>query len=262
VVQFLPSVSPILPAYSGILPGPSAPPPVDSNVINGVPADVSIAPEPTHLLYTEIDFITNSYDWLSAENQTLLANVNYASFNNIPSMPNAYPPILFDYLHNRFPPNFTFPLDSTVGLNISAYPPQYSYLLNLKAIMYNAQAQYRLPCGAVVEHVIFNTDTGPHPIHKHTFPFWIVSSSERPNAHPLKPANFVRRDVVIIPAGGWVVMRFIADVPGVWFLHCHIDWHLAAGLASTLITCPEVLETSCTDIPQDFVKLCAAPMGM
>jgi iron transport multicopper oxidase len=28
-----------------------------------------------------------------------------------------------------------------------------------------------------------------------------------------------------------VTIRFETDNPGPWFLHCHIDWHLAAGLA-------------------------------
>lgn len=31
---------------------------------------------------------------------------------------------------------------------------------------------------------------------------------------------------------GYTVIRFVADNPGVWFFHCHIDWHLALGMAA------------------------------
>ena len=32
----------------------------------------------------------------------------------------------------------------------------------------------------------------------------------------------IRKDTVIVPAGGYVVIDFIADNPGYWFLHCHM----------------------------------------
>ncbi|KAJ7771225.1 hypothetical protein B0H14DRAFT_2402235, partial [Mycena olivaceomarginata] len=31
-------------------------------------------------------------------------------------------------------------------------------------------------------------------------------------------------------AGDNVTIRFVTDNDGPWFLHCHIDWHLEAGL--------------------------------
>ena len=30
----------------------------------------------------------------------------------------------------------------------------------------------------------------------------------------------VRKDTVIVPAGGYVVIAFVGDNPGYWFLHC------------------------------------------
>ena len=41
----------------------------------------------------------------------------------------------------------------------------------------------------------------------------------------------VRKDTVTVPAGGYVVINFISDNPGHWFLHCHIDGHLLEGMA-------------------------------
>ena len=34
---------------------------------------------------------------------------------------------------------------------------------------------------------------------------------------------------------GYMVMRFVADNPGVWFFHCYIDFHLLQGLAMTFV---------------------------
>ena len=40
-----------------------------------------------------------------------------------------------------------------------------------------------------------------------------------------------RKDTVIVPAGGYVVIAFVADNPGYWFLHCHIEVHQLEGMA-------------------------------
>nr|GFB65996.1 laccase-17-like [Tanacetum cinerariifolium] len=37
-------------------------------------------------------------------------------------------------------------------------------------------------------------------------------------------------NTVGVPAGGWVAIRFRADNPGVWFMHCHIEIHMSWGL--------------------------------
>lgn len=37
--------------------------------------------------------------------------------------------------------------------------------------------------------------------------------------------------MIIVPAGGYVVIEFLAKNPGWWFMHCHIDYHLNYGMA-------------------------------
>ena len=44
-------------------------------------------------------------------------------------------------------------------------------------------------------------------------------------------AKTVRKDTVMVPAGGYVVINFISDNPGWWFLHCHIEVHQLQGMA-------------------------------
>ncbi|KAN0135809.1 laccase B [Lactarius tabidus] len=74
---------------------------------------------------------------------------------------------------------------------------------------------------------------GPHPIHLHGHAFYVVRSA---NSTAYNWINPVMRDVVSIGTGtgsveDQVTIRFVTDNPGPWFLHCHIDWHLNAGLA-------------------------------
>ena len=52
-----------------------------------------------------------------------------------------------------------------------------------------------------------------------------------PPPHFSITASTVRKDTVSVPAGGYVVINFISDNPGHWFLHCHIEGHLLEGMA-------------------------------
>lgn len=45
--------------------------------------------------------------------------------------------------------------------------------------------------------------------------------------------NFDRppiKDTVGIMYKGYTIIRFVADNPGVWLLHCHLDWHQEFGM--------------------------------
>lgn len=52
--------------------------------------------------------------------------------------------------------------------------------------------------------------------------------------------NFVnppRRDVVLLPANGYVAIAFKPDNPGAWLMHCHIAWHASAGKSHLITPC-------------------------
>ena len=40
-----------------------------------------------------------------------------------------------------------------------------------------------------------------------------------------------RKDTIIVPAGGYAIIDIVADNPGIWFMHCHVESHLAEGMA-------------------------------
>uniref|UniRef100_A0A7C9AWL5 Plastocyanin-like domain-containing protein n=1 Tax=Opuntia streptacantha TaxID=393608 RepID=A0A7C9AWL5_OPUST len=74
-----------------------------------------------------------------------------------------------------------------------------------------------------------------HPLHLHGFNFFVVGQGSG-NFNPQKdPAKFnlidpVERNTIGVPSGGWVAIRFLADNPGVWFMHCHLEVHTSWGL--------------------------------
>ncbi|KAL1354837.1 hypothetical protein HN51_006888 [Arachis hypogaea] len=74
-----------------------------------------------------------------------------------------------------------------------------------------------------------------HPFHLHGYNFFVVGTGVG-NFDPSKdPANYnlvdpIERNTVGVPTGGWVAIRFRADNPGVWFMHCHLELHTGWGL--------------------------------
>ncbi|KAH8671175.1 iron transport multicopper oxidase fet3 precursor [Xylariales sp. PMI_506] len=113
--------------------------------------------------------------------------------------------------------------------------------------------------GDVVEIVVNNLDAAIHPFHLHGHQFQIV---ERPasnagtwggsdsGANPNPP----KRDVVAVDANSYARLRFVANNPGIFLFHCHIEWHVEMGLTATLIEAPEKLHNYA--IPQDHLDAC------
>ncbi|XP_050203378.1 laccase-4-like [Mercurialis annua] len=124
-------------------------------------------------------------------------------------------------------------------------PVAYNYtgaqLTNFQTI--NGTKLYRLAYNSSVQLVL--QDTGlitpeNHPIHLHGFNFFQVGRGIG-NFDPKKdPKNFnlvdpVERNTVGVPSGGWSAIRFRADNPGVWFMHCHLEIHTTWGLKMAFV---------------------------
>ncbi|KIM88113.1 Ferroxidase [Piloderma croceum F 1598] len=115
----------------------------------------------------------------------------------------------------------------------------------------------------VVDLVIKNGDSGSHPFHLHGHAFMIVGrsanySSDNPKLNPPVvegQPNPMRRDTIFIESGSSATLRFVADNPGVWFMHCHIEWHLEAGLAVEFIEAPLVMQQR-SNVPQSMYDQC------
>ncbi|KAJ1675063.1 Hexaprenyldihydroxybenzoate methyltransferase, mitochondrial [Spiromyces aspiralis] len=93
-----------------------------------------------------------------------------------------------------------------------------------------------------VQVVLLNGDGDPHPFHLHGNTFQVVARGDDINEFsvdkiPNNP-NPMRRDTVVLPAEGYVVLRFLADNPGAWLFHCHNEWHMISGLSSVFVVDP------------------------
>ncbi|KAF8442704.1 multicopper oxidase-domain-containing protein, partial [Kalaharituber pfeilii] len=78
---------------------------------------------------------------------------------------------------------------------------------------------------------------GAHPMHLHGHDFVILHQGKEGELydpeHPpeLQLENPPRRDVVMLPNNGYVILAFRIDNPGSWLMHCHIAWHASNGFA-------------------------------
>ncbi|OWF42004.1 Laccase-4 [Mizuhopecten yessoensis] len=60
---------------------------------------------------------------------------------------------------------------------------------------------------------------------------WSNTSWYGNNIPGLELDNPPRKDTVIVPSGGYAIVRIRSDNPGLWFLHCHIELHNLDGMA-------------------------------
>lgn len=70
---------------------------------------------------------------------------------------------------------------------------------------------------------------------------WTPGHGTSPDAD-IKTSNPPQKDTVIVPTGGYVIVRFKADNPGAWFFHCHIDLHNTNGMGM-------IIEESSSEYP-------------
>ncbi|HYZ43769.1 MAG TPA: multicopper oxidase family protein [Xanthobacteraceae bacterium] len=81
--------------------------------------------------------------------------------------------------------------------------------------------------GERVELIFVNQTPMSHPMHLHGHEFQVVEIDGKrfPGAV---------RDTVLVPPRRRVVVAFDANNPGLWALHCHLLYHLDAGMFTTL----------------------------
>ena len=80
--------------------------------------------------------------------------------------------------------------------------------------------------GERVELVLVNQTPMPHPMHLHGHEYQVVEIDGKRFAGAV-------RDTVLVPPGRRVVVAFDANNPGLWAFHCHLLYHLEAGMFTT-----------------------------
>ncbi|EEF30831.1 laccase-17 [Ricinus communis] len=155
-----------------------------------------------------------------------------ASINNVSFlMPSVS--LLQSYYFGKSNGIFTadFPQNPPTPFNYTGTPPNNTNVSNgTRALMLRFNTSVEL---VMQDTSILGAES--HPLHLHGFNFFVVGQGFGNYNSNKDPANFnlvdpMERNTVGVPAGGWVAIRFLADNPGVWFMHCHLDVHTSWGL--------------------------------
>ncbi|XP_027337221.1 laccase-7-like [Abrus precatorius] len=139
-------------------------------------------------------------------------NVNGVYTRDFPNQP----PFVFDYTNPSLMTDFM----------AVAFAPKST---KVKTFKFNSTVEIVLQNTAIIA-------PENHPIHIHGFNFHVLAQGfGNYNSTRDEPKfNFVNpqiRNTVSVPVGGWAVIRFQANNPGVWLVHCHLETHLPWGLA-------------------------------
>ncbi|KAF2006452.1 multicopper oxidase [Amniculicola lignicola CBS 123094] len=128
----------------------------------------------------------------------------------------------------------------------SAWDPEYA-IVNYNYINGDEYVIMVVTAGSLDQTV--NRFSSWHPIHLHGHDFVVLAQGTTKYSRTESPKTFnfnnpPRRDVVMLPAGGYIAIAFKPDNPGVWLLHCHIAWHAGSGLALQVMERQSEIETS------------------
>ncbi|XP_074265547.1 laccase-14-like [Silene latifolia] len=176
-----------------------------------------------------VSFVSPRIDLLEAYYHTITGQFT-------PNFPNN-PPLTFNYSATILPLDFETPERGT----------------RVKVLDYNSTVE-----------IVFQT-TGlvsgaDHPMHLHGYSFYVVGLGLGIFNKDTDPLNFNLVDpplqnTIVVPYKGWTAIRFRADNPGVWFMHCHLERHATWGMEMAFIVKNGDTPESCMlDPPSDMPK--------
>lgn len=108
-----------------------------------------------------------------------------------------------------------------------------------------------------VRIVVENNFFLPHPMHLHGHDFNVLASGVGTwDGTITNPSNTQVRDVHLLPGAGaagngFMVLQFKKDNPAVWPFHCHIAWHVSAGLYVNVLEAPSEISYQVPSLVQD-----------
>ncbi|KAL8645414.1 MAG: hypothetical protein Q9210_006718, partial [Variospora velana] len=150
----------------------------------------------------------------------------------------------------------TYTVDITAGpnktghflwyMNGQSFRANYNHPLHLLAAAGNTSYPYDPQWNVVnfkgnnsVRVIVNNKFPAAHPMHLHGHNFFVLAEGVgtwdgQITGYP----NTQRRDVQQVQGDGYLVIQYDTDNPGVWPFHCHIAWHVGAGLYLNLLEQP------------------------
>jgi FtsP/CotA-like multicopper oxidase with cupredoxin domain len=166
--------------------------------------------------------------------------------------------------------NITYQSNGTNDLfymNNSTFRADYNDALLLEAKMgYTKFPEewnvYNFGSSQSIRLVVYNyAQTGAHPMHMHGHNMYVLDfGTGMWDGTITRSSNPQRRDVQLLPNAvsatdpGYLVLQIDANNPGVWPFHCHIAWHVSAGLYINIIERPDKIKYM--QIPDSQAQTC------
>jgi len=120
-------------------------------------------------------------------------------------------------------------VDQTSVLRLQGNMAKYQWMINDVVFDVNnpgaEKSQVQVKMGQRVALKFVNETPMSHPMHLHGHAFEVVEINGR-------PMQGAMRDTILVPGHATVTVALDANNPGLWFVHCHIIWHLEAGMAA------------------------------
>jgi FtsP/CotA-like multicopper oxidase with cupredoxin domain len=121
------------------------------------------------------------------------------------------------------------PIDQTFVLRLGGNMAAYQWTINGVAFdVFNpaaGKADVVVKQGQRIALKFVNGTPMSHPMHLHGHSFQVIDIDGQPLTGAL-------RDTILVPGRSSVSVAFDANNPGLWYVHCHILWHLEAGMAT------------------------------
>ncbi|PWA74381.1 laccase [Artemisia annua] len=129
-----------------------------------------------------------------------------------------FPPLFFNFTSSNISTTLETPLNAT----------------EVQVLNYNDTVQLVFQGTNVVAGI-------DHPMHLHGHSFYVVGWGFGNYNKSRDPLNFNLVDpplqqTIAVPKNGWTAIRFKADNPGVWLMHCHLERHISWGMETVFIT--------------------------
>ncbi|XP_048325936.1 laccase-15 isoform X1 [Ziziphus jujuba] len=165
----------------------------------------------------------------------LAASVNNVSFvtPTVNSILQAYYYHANGVFGDRFP-DFPETLFDFTATDLPLYLETPKSRTEVKVLEYNSTVEI------VFQGTNVTAGAADHPMHLHGFSFYVVGWGFGNFDKDKDPLNYNLVDpplqnTIAVPVNGWTTVRFKADNPGVWFMHCHVDRHMSWGMTMAFI---------------------------
>ncbi|CBI24374.3 unnamed protein product, partial [Vitis vinifera] len=161
-----------------------------------------------------------------------ILNYQTTSASKLPTSTPPVSPLWNDYNHSK---SFSNKILALMG---SPKPPT---TYNRRIILLNTQNTINGFTKWAINNISLTLPPTPylgvseiHPWHLHGHDFWVLGYGEgkfrEKDAKRFNLKNPPLRNTAVIFPFGWTALRFVADNPGVWAFHCHIEPHLHMGM--------------------------------